>query len=291
MKLLAALVAFSFQVAQGRRLQTDTVPAYSAEQCDSWLAAASTFDADASGGISTDEYFAILQSLELVTVATSYAELDFAAKMSFTTIACMCKSLGLGDTCCEGEDAEIPLSVLSTEGDPVVDAYKADLCNVLASVILDEGATLPPVATPTLPPLATPTTSPGEPEEVVPATNTTAEPVPAPVVVEPAPEEPKGLSTVAIIFIVLAVILTPIAILVGREKYRKMKEQERLERLRQYEASQASRSVKVAVVADVADDDEFYDPAENKKSTAGSSLAAMGAAGTAAAIFGNIPSR
>lgn len=148
MKLLAALVAFSFQVAQGRRLQTDTVPAYSAEQCDSWLAAASTFDADASGGISTDEYFAILQSLELVTVATSYAELDFAAKMSFTTIACMCKSLGLGDTCCEGEDAEIPLSVLSTEGDPAVDAYKADLCNVLASVILDEGATLPPVATP-----------------------------------------------------------------------------------------------------------------------------------------------
>ena len=155
MKLLGALAAFSFQVAQGRLLQTDTVPAYSAEQCDSWLAAGSTFDADASGGLSKDEYFAVLQSLELVTIATSYAELDFGSKMSFTTIACKCKSLGLGDTCCEGEDAEIPLSVLSTEGDPAVDAYKADLCNVLASVILDEEATLPPVAA-TLSPVAAP---------------------------------------------------------------------------------------------------------------------------------------
>ena len=152
MKLLAAFVAVSFQIAQARRLQTaDTVPTYTPEECDVWLAGGSAFDTDASGGLSSDEYFAVLSSLGLTTVAQSYSDLTFEDKMVFASLACSCVSLGMGEDCCSGDDAEIPLSVLSTVGDPAVDAYKADLCNLLATVILEETAS--PVAAPvTTPP-------------------------------------------------------------------------------------------------------------------------------------------
>ena len=147
MKLLAALAALSFHIAQGRRLETDTVPAYIPEECDTWLAGGSAFDADASGGLSSDEYFAVLSSLGQTGLAMSYAELDLYAKMSFTTMACSCVSLGLGKDCCAGEDAEIPLPVLSSIDDPAVHAYVTNLCSVLTSVIV-EGSTPPPVAAP-----------------------------------------------------------------------------------------------------------------------------------------------
>ncbi len=146
MKLLAALVALSFKIALGRRLQTDSVPTFTAEECDAWLAGASAFDTDASGGLSLDKYFKVLLSLGLTTVATSYAELAFNDKMAFASLACSCVSLGLGEDCCLGADAKIPLSVLSTSGDPAVDAYKTDLCNLLAYVIKEETAS--PVAAP-----------------------------------------------------------------------------------------------------------------------------------------------
>ena len=147
MKLLAAFVAVSFQIAQARRLQTaDTVPTYTPEECDVWLAGGSAFDTDASGGLSSDEYFAVLSSLGLTTVAQSYSDLTFEDKMVFASLACSCVSLGMGEDCCSGDDAEIPLSVLSTVGDPAVDAYKADLCNLLATVILEETVTTPPPA-------------------------------------------------------------------------------------------------------------------------------------------------
>ncbi len=147
MKLLAAFVAVSFHIAHARRLQiADTVPTYTPEECDVWLAGGSAFDADASGGLSSDEYFAVLSSLGLVTVATSYSDLAFDDKMVFVSLACSCVSLGMGEDCCSGDAAEIPLSVLSTVGDPAVDSYKADLCNLLASVFVE--GTASPVAAP-----------------------------------------------------------------------------------------------------------------------------------------------
>ena len=152
MKLLAAFVAVSFHIAHARRLQiADTVPTYTPEECDVWLAGGSAFDADASGGLSSDEYFAVLSSLGLVTVATSYSDLAFDDKMVFASLACSCVSLGMGEDCCSGDAAEIPLSVLSTVGDPAVDSYKADLCNLLASVFVE--GTASPVLYPTQPPV------------------------------------------------------------------------------------------------------------------------------------------
>ncbi len=127
--------------------------------------------------------------------------------------------------------------------------------------------------------------SPGAGGETIPVV-VDKEPIPAPepVVVEPAPApapEPSGLGTLPIVLIILAVIIIPIAIVAGYSQYSKSQEKERVERLRQYEASRAVKA---------GDDDEFYDPDDYKRSKAGSSLAAMGAAGTAVAMGRSIPS-
>jgi hypothetical protein len=114
------------------------------------------------------------------------------------------------------------------------------------------------------------TAAPGEPAVT---TATPGEPVltttaaPDAVVEEPAPEK-TGLGAVAIVFIVLAVVIVPIAIVAGYKKYRETKEEETIEGVRQYDAIQTPRVVEAG-----------YDETA-------SSLAAMGAAGTAAAMLG-----
>ena len=59
----------------------------------------------------------------------------------------------MGNDCCTGADAEIPFSVLSTVGDPAIDAYKNDLCNMLANVIIEETAAPVTAPVPTEPPV------------------------------------------------------------------------------------------------------------------------------------------
>jgi hypothetical protein len=116
-------------------------------------------------------------------------------------------------------------------------------------------------------------------------TDQTAAPTaPPPVAVEPvqAPApEPTGLGTTAIVFIVLGVIIAFVAAVAGFSQYSKAQEKERMDRLRRYESSRAVKA---------GDDDEFYDPDDYKTSKAGSSLAAMGAAGTAVVMARSIPS-
>ncbi len=107
-----------------------------------------------------------------------------------------------------------------------------------------------------------------------------------------------GLSTAAIVFIVIAAIVLPLAIMAMYARYSKVKEEERLERLREYQertgkdpADLMAPPVSRVVPAGVAEDDEDSihsesGASENKpKPTAGSSLAAMGAAGSTAALL------
>ncbi len=129
--------------------------------------------------------------------------------------------------------------------------------------------------------------SPGEGMTVAeePVTTTAAppgvSPAEEPPVEETSPTEPEeiGLSAVAIVFIVLAVIIVPIVVVAGYAKYRKSQDEERINLVRvpQVESRQASMKR-----------DEFYDPTEVERSTAGSSLAAMGAAG--AVVYATVPS-
>lgn len=291
MKLIAVLVAaLSFQITHGRRrLRTDAVrAAFTPEECVSLIADVSAFDADASGGLSSDEYFEYLSSLGLTALATSYAELDYFAKVSFATMACSCASLGLGDDCCSGEDAEIQLSFPSTVDDSVANAYVANLCSVL---LVEESAPPPTVAPTTTisPPAVGASESPMAVDVTeLPVAGTTSPPVAVnstistptaavfppdnipPVMEDPAEPENTSASGAAIVFIVLAVVFVPLAIIYFFRRYRRTKDKELIERFRQFEASQASRVVK-------AGDDED-DPAV-------SSLAAMGAAGIAATML------
>ncbi|KAL3790710.1 hypothetical protein ACHAW5_003041 [Stephanodiscus triporus] len=288
MKLIAVLVvALSFQITHGRRrLRTDAVrAAFTPEECDSLFADVSAFDADASGGLSSDEYFEYLSRLGLTALATSYAELDYYAKVSFATMACSCASLGLGDDCCSGEDAEIQLSFPSTVDDSVANAYVANLC----SVLLVEESTPPPTAAPISPPAVGASESPMAVDVTeLPVAGTTSPPVAVististptaavvppdnipPLMEEPAEPEKASASVAAIVFIVLAVVFVPLAIIYFFKRYRSTKDEELIERFRQFEASQASRVVK-------AGDDED-DPAV-------SSLDTVGAAGTAATML------
>jgi hypothetical protein len=279
MKLPAALVALSFQIAQGRCLQTaDAPPTYTPEECVLWFnLVVSTFDADESGGLSSDEYFEVLSYLGPATTATSYAEMDLNAKLSFTTMACSCVSLGLGEDCCAGKDAEIPVSVSSTADDPAVEAYLANVCNVLATGMVNVSmpSSVGAVTKPTTAISFTePTVSAGVPsdggallgtndamaaasEESEPTTTVAPDPaviVTAATVEGPVESEKSGLSNVTLVFIILGLVIIPSAIVAAFTKYRKTKD---------VRPRQASLSIK-------AGDDEWYEPVENQKSLAAS---------------------
>lgn len=111
-----------------------------------------------------------------------------------------------------------------------------------------------------------------------------------------AEDDSGGLSSAAIIFIILGVIVIPVAIVAMYSRYKKEQNKERLERLQAYSASQHDRDLtgdmeagqggfarKAPNVAEGSDEGSVYSVGEGrdmkKTSGAGSSLAAMGAAG------------
>lgn len=115
-------------------------------------------------------------------------------------------------------------------------------------------------------------------------------------------EDSGGLSTVAIVFIILAVIVVPIALVAMFSRYRKVQEEERLASLREYQEKNpdadlnpiAARAASARVNQDSDDShidsvysegQSFLETGEDQKMTAGSALAAMGAAGATAAAL------
>merc|ERR1719253_1953164 len=101
----------------GRAPLSVTVPAYDPAQCDAWLAGVVAADADGSGGLSEEEFHAFLDGLDAPPRvaaffdrdADSYLALPWLFKIAHKALACRCQALGLGDGCCLGEGAEIPL--------------------------------------------------------------------------------------------------------------------------------------------------------------------------------------
>ena len=95
-------------------------------------------DRDGSGGLSQDEYYDFLTSMDGVGNADSYSQLDLMLKVSHKSLACYCTVLGDGEDCCVGEDAEVLLSVLET-GDEVSAQYEAEVCETMAWALGMEG--------------------------------------------------------------------------------------------------------------------------------------------------------
>ena len=116
-------------------------------------------------------------------------------------------------------------------------------------------------------------------------------------------EDAGGLSTAAIVFIILAVIVVPVAVIAMFSRYRKVQEEERLASLREYQEKNpdvdlnpmAARAASARAVRNDSDDSHigsvysqdqsFLETGEDPKMTAGSALAAMGAAGATAAAL------
>lgn len=121
----------------------------------------------------------------------------------------------------------------------------------------------------------------------------------------PAEDESSGgISTAGIVFIILAVIFLPLAIIAMYSRYRKVQNEERLQRLREYQERHGSleevtpaagvyaRSAPKKSVSDEegsvyseSQNDSMLEQGEAPKMTAGSALAAMGAAGATAALL------
>lgn len=122
----------------------------------------------------------------------------------------------------------------------------------------------------------------------------------------PAEDESSGgLSTAGVVFIILAVIFLPLAIVAMYSRYRKVQNEERLQKLREYQERNGSlEEVTPAAAAGVyarsapkksgSDEGSVYSESQNEsmleqgeapKMTAGSALAAMGAAGATAALL------
>eukprot|EP00578_Thalassiosira_sp_NH16_P004303 CAMPEP_0181130878 /NCGR_PEP_ID=MMETSP1071-20121207/30107_1 /TAXON_ID=35127 /ORGANISM="Thalassiosira sp., Strain NH16" /LENGTH=1153 /DNA_ID=CAMNT_0023216995 /DNA_START=242 /DNA_END=3703 /DNA_ORIENTATION=- len=125
-----------------------SIPTYDVSKCDAWLNAAKASDSDGSGGLDEGEYYAFLKELGTTSLPDddgdvaayfaarpTYLDLDWTFKITHKALSCQCKNLGMGNECCEGEDAEIPITeIMSADMSDTAAAFRADLCNSIAAV-------------------------------------------------------------------------------------------------------------------------------------------------------------
>ncbi|KAL7532594.1 hypothetical protein ACHAWF_004190 [Thalassiosira exigua] len=328
-------------------------PSYTIEECDDWLSAIISADADSSKGLSEPEYYDFLSSIKeppyvaaYFETFTGYDELPFVFRIVHKTLACHCQNLGYGEECCEGDDAEIvtPLlennTVFSTR--EASDGYRDLICQQIAYVLSNsirspsptaspsEGPTASPAGTPTSSPVTesptvaptvgkaqvipvtgsptgSPSASPSEGEALVAESRTESE--------NAAEEEGGGIGTGGIVGIIIAIIALILATM-AFVRYRRIKEEEQLRKFAGEQAPEADLEAPLAVappqpekppepepapepegddessassVWSEGDEDndtsliDLQDDNEPVGETAGSALAAMGAASTVAA--------
>ena len=107
-------------------------------------------DADGSGGLDADEFFAFLRSTEgYFDQFDTYSDLPFYLRVLHKSLACRCTSLGLGDGCCIGEGAEIPLVGMKDGPESAGFEWRRDeVCEQIYYVIDEIVGTPSPIAAP-----------------------------------------------------------------------------------------------------------------------------------------------
>ena len=152
MKLIIALLTLSITgknsnvvVVNGQ--VEDNVPDFTNEQCTTWLEQAAEADADGSGGLSEEEFYNFLTSIESPpSVATyfdnetDFQDLELIYKVAHKALACQCVYLGFGEDCCLGDNAEIPIGVIesgleedATSVQMAAAEFRVNVCNSIAS--------------------------------------------------------------------------------------------------------------------------------------------------------------
>mmetsp|Transcript_34877 Transcript_34877/g.62784 ORF Transcript_34877/g.62784 Transcript_34877/m.62784 type:complete len:401 (+) Transcript_34877:123-1325(+) len=357
---------------------TVSAPSYTPEECNGWISALTSSDEDSSNGLSESEYHSFLSSIEDPPYIAEYFgsyegfdQLPWVFRVVHKSLACHCEKLGLGEECCEGDNAEVLLiglddSINGTTGNAVEEEYKDLFCQQISYVLSKSvpspaptaGPTASPSKSPSAGPTASPTTSPSLAPVVGPTTYSpveepTAAPKVPPTLVptatpsisliptageeisqiiaapETVPEDEKddGIGIggiIGIIVAILAVLLAIIALVV----YRRQKNEE--DELRKFAGDQAPEAdleapptaeeemeqspppktaFETAPGDEPEEDDESSEPSvwsdsegedtmdelhedhEDPGVTAGSALAAMGAASTVAARISANPSQ
>ncbi|KAL3804542.1 hypothetical protein HJC23_002581 [Cyclotella cryptica] len=115
-KLCLSLSALLSTQTQAQTIIPDIAAAnttFNSDQCSYWLFTAQASDSDASGGLSPDEYYTFLTSIDDPPYIDKYFEgypdfssLPWKYRVLYKTMTCNCMRLGQGANCCTGPDAE-----------------------------------------------------------------------------------------------------------------------------------------------------------------------------------------
>lgn len=242
-------------------------PIYAPQQCDSWINTLEASDIDSSKGLSEQEFYNFLSSIEdppyvkvYFSSYKSFNQLPWSFRIVHKSLACHCHTLGKGEECCEGDDAEVLLfgSDTSTLFGGEVDAtsiartspgvqYKGIFCQQIAYVIGKSVPSPAPTAAPSHGPTVAPSDSPTEFPSMSPVTPSPISPLsqaPTTSPVEPAVvekarsvssinkpaaevEEDTGLGVGGIVGIAIALVALLLAIVAVIE-YRKRREREQV---------------------------------------------------------------
>ena len=124
--------ALLLALAVGRAAPAAGAAAVDDARCAAWIAGLRAADADGSGGLSATEFHAFLLA-ESAALDEAEEALPWQLAISHKALACRCQDLGLGDGCCLGEDAEIPLAGLGEGEETPGDGEREELCGTLAT--------------------------------------------------------------------------------------------------------------------------------------------------------------
>ena len=137
-------------------LSLAALAACEASECDGLTEALLSSDTDGSGGLDADEFYAFLKSVDLPSDAggyldqfDKYGDLPWFLRVLHKSLACRCTSLGMGDDCCMGRGAEIPLVGLEDgPGSAGFGWHRDEVCEQISYVVDEVVGTPSPIAAP-----------------------------------------------------------------------------------------------------------------------------------------------
>mmetsp|Transcript_20642 Transcript_20642/g.43068 ORF Transcript_20642/g.43068 Transcript_20642/m.43068 type:complete len:464 (+) Transcript_20642:302-1693(+) len=198
---------------------TITAPIYTAEECDGWITSLVSADVDSSNGLSESEYSSFLSNIEDPPYIAEYFKaydgfdnLPWVFRVVHKSLACHCEKLGLGEECCEGDNAEVLLNGLSDGNNDDAttseassrgieeEIYKDLFCQQIAYLLTRSIPSPAPTAGPSGSPTDSPSGSSTDPPSGSPTKSPSIAPSLSPVTSSPtvSPASPSGEPTVSV---------------------------------------------------------------------------------------------
>jgi hypothetical protein len=185
LSLSAILSSVSTQIHAQTPATSETGNAtYATDQCTYWLTAAQSSDLDDSGGLSENEYYTFLTSIEDPPYINDYFQqypnfnsLPWKYRVLYRTMLCNCMRMGEGAECCVGDNIEVMFDGTASESNGVSVARQSSVADGYEKLLCQQVAVLVSTIE--------------EPVEEVPVEETGEEPVVETVVTEPPTPTPE----------------------------------------------------------------------------------------------------